>query len=468
MGTVERIEGYLFRGYYNFTRNSIHKSILYLMPLEVCCFFLLFNYPIKSLIFLGILAIIVIVYLKPGFGLYGCVAIRFSGIEYSFSIEGLFAFFAIITFTAWIIRSIYRGKAHIYFDQQGKYLLFFILAGCLSILNAEDYGLGFKALFIWLKDFLFFILVVNLLSKPKHINEVLSVIIGILTLSIAYDFATNGLGTYLHILQLHRMKGFSTDPNYFAITLVMTAPLIFALLIEETTLWKRVALGTLFLLFFTGIVFSYSRGGIIGLISVLPIMFFSRRNLKWNLLSVFLIIFILFQVVPPQFWSRVKSITNLRADLSIMKRLLLFKAGISMFLHHPFLGIGWGNFINASKRYIGLFGALAHNMYLEVLAEGGLIGFIPFVGLIWISMGNFRKASKEFLRCGKSTMYAISKGLMVGFIGFLISGFFLSVQEYKIFIIMLALSSVLKRISGSKISDESEHPIRYIRHTTCI
>ncbi len=468
MVTLNKAEGYSSGRHLYLTKDHGARSILCLVFLEICCFYFLFTYPIKFLIFLAILATIGIIYLKPEFGLYSCAAIRFSGIEYGFSIKGLFAFLAIVTFTAWIIRLVHRGEARIYFDQQGKYLLVFLFAGCLSILNTGNFETGFKTLFTWSKDFFFFILVINLVSKSKHINEILSVIIGILTFSVVYGFCSSGLGTYIHVFHLLRMRGFSTDPNYFAITLVMIIPLIFTLLVKEIIIWKRIALSVLFLLFFMGIVFSYSRGGVVGLVSVLGILLFNRRNLKRNLLSIFLIAFVLSQVVPPQFWLRVKSIVNFQADLSIIKRLMLFKTGISMFLHHPFLGIGWGNFVNASEGYIGLFGGLAHNMYLEVLAEMGVIGFIPFIGIIWLALRNFQKGSVGFSDLQEFEMLAISRGLMVGFIGFLISGFFLSVQEYKIFFIMLALSSVLKRISECKICDDNEYQIGNIRNTTSI
>ena len=46
-----------------------------------------------------------------------------------------------------------------------------------------------------------------------------------------------------------------------------------------------------------------------------------------------------------------------------------------MFLHAPVTGVGLGQFIVSSRELLGSAGGvLAHNTYLSVLAEGGLLG----------------------------------------------------------------------------------------------
>jgi O-Antigen ligase len=70
-------------------------------------------------------------------------------------------------------------------------------------------------------------------------------------------------------------------------------------------------------------------------------------------------------------------------------RLVLWRAAVRMFLAHPFAGIGPDNFRLAYGSYLGLAGTdqrtHSNNMYLEVLAGGGLLAAAAFAWLLWRS-----------------------------------------------------------------------------------
>jgi len=66
-------------------------------------------------------------------------------------------------------------------------------------------------------------------------------------------------------------------------------------------------------------------------------------------------------------------------------RLAAWQAAATLFLDHPFLGIGYGNFRFVSSELVpvALPGTLeAHNLYLQLLAETGLVGFLVFATVI--------------------------------------------------------------------------------------
>ena len=79
----------------------------------------------------------------------------------------------------------------------------------------------------------------------------------------------------------------------------------------------------------------------------------------------------------------------------------------------PVRGIGSGNFPQASIHYFLAPGALrygqyfidhpkvAHNMYLHVLAELGIVGLALFLSLIGFSILATIKAAQRFQRCGR-------------------------------------------------------------------
>jgi hypothetical protein len=72
-------------------------------------------------------------------------------------------------------------------------------------------------------------------------------------------------------------------------------------------------------------------------------------------------------------------------------RLALWRAAVGMFAAHPLTGVGPDNFRLAYGRYLGLAGTdertHSNNMYLEMLAGGGLLVAAAFGWLLWRSAG---------------------------------------------------------------------------------
>ena len=74
-------------------------------------------------------------------------------------------------------------------------------------------------------------------------------------------------------------------------------------------------------------------------------------------------------------------------------RFLLIQESISTGLHHPFMGVGPGNF-----RLFSFEQVFAHNTYLELFANTGLIGMFIFIGLTfsfcWTQWKRWREKKK--------------------------------------------------------------------------
>jgi O-antigen ligase len=79
----------------------------------------------------------------------------------------------------------------------------------------------------------------------------------------------------------------------------------------------------------------------------------------------------------------VDSFATEQADRNVATRLVLWDMSWHMFLDHPILGVGMGDYtIEAQKRLAARHVRTtvdSHNIYLQVLATRGLLGFIPFV-----------------------------------------------------------------------------------------
>lgn len=78
-------------------------------------------------------------------------------------------------------------------------------------------------------------------------------------------------------------------------------------------------------------------------------------------------------------------------------RFVLWRAAIGMVAAHPLLGVGPDNFRLTYGEYAGLAPADArihsNNMYLEVLAGGGLLAGVAFLWLLWRAAASFAHAA---------------------------------------------------------------------------
>ena len=82
-------------------------------------------------------------------------------------------------------------------------------------------------------------------------------------------------------------------------------------------------------------------------------------------------------------------------DLSSTGRIAAWYAAINIFRHHPLFGVGNGNFsghmiafyqrLGFDPRTVGVFVLHAHNLYLAILSENGILGFQILIVLLLLS-----------------------------------------------------------------------------------
>ena len=118
---------------------------------------------------------------------------------------------------------------------------------------------------------------------------------------------------------------------------------------------------------------------------------------------------------------RINSITSTKYQ-SNTERVLIWKSAYRMFLDHPILGVGAGQYkFNYQKRYISPKAkepklAHAHSNFMQMLAENGFVGFISFVGMVgYFIIASFRRfwttKSPYALMLSSSTLSLVLQGL---------------------------------------------------------
>jgi O-antigen ligase len=125
----------------------------------------------------------------------------------------------------------------------------------------------------------------------------------------------------------------------------------------------------------------------------------------------------------------------------------------------PVRGVGVGNFQTASIHFLLRPGAIqrdefivdrpqvAHNSYLQVVAELGVPGLVLFAGLIVAGLLAGWRAAREFTRRGDTFMETCARGVVLALIALLVADFFASDQLNKELWLLLGLGPALLGIA---------------------
>ncbi|MEW5804345.1 MAG: O-antigen ligase family protein [bacterium] len=262
------------------------------------------------------------------------------------------------------------------------------------------------------------------------------------------------------------------DPNDLAMVLVISFPFVLYFFLEEGGFRKIFLAGAGVVILFAFLL-TQSRGGFLGLMAIILTFAVSGSSLKgkagqgkvekgrdegqkWSKRVVVLLLTLaLVGLASNQYWQRIKTILS-REDRGSMRE-VIWGRGLKLFAENLWLGVGVNCFSTAYGRALekGRFGKVgnvydrswraAHNSYLQVGTETGIFGLLLFLFLLGLSIKNFRETKILALAGSDSQTRRLSEMYLLGLIGFMVCGFFLS-QAYSIFpYLFLAVSGILRR-----------------------
>lgn len=426
---------------------AITKIILSLIFVSEA--FILYLVLFEKYIFLlvGILLVgLALITLRPKLGLYLSTAAAYSGIASSV-LQGLFLPLILLTTFAWILNLLSSKDEQLVSVPQNKLLILWGAIMLSSSLYAVDIETSMNSLYGFAKYLFFYFLIINLVNSWNSIRQ-------FIWIATATGFLMMLYGIYAYIFSdtVHdfRLISFVEDPNSLAIKLVPLVAFSYILIKTEHRLILKV-LSFLFLISMaTAILFTLSRGGLLALFTVLFLIGLKEGQKRKSFVIILGLIVLAILIVPwDLFLPRIKSISKLTSDVSIIQRLKILKGGVAMFFDHPLFGVGVGNFLTYSKIYTNtLIHRVAHNSYLEVAAETGILGITFFLALLLMTLKQLRTCWK-YLESINSKYHYYPLGIMIGMIGFMVHSLFLSEQYNVSLFIVLALSAVINNLLSS-------------------
>lgn len=251
--------------------------------------------------------------------------------------------------------------------------------------------------------------------------------------------------------------GWFHNSGEFGIELCIFLPLSIYFIIALKSYWGKLKL-LFFLLFpFTAImsvIATSSRGALIGSAAALLWMLIKSKARVKGLLAISIIAIAVYSYLPPEQYQRFQSSGD---DKTSVTRLIRWKAGLEIMDEHPILGIGYANWMSYygdfyTKSLVGL----PHNIFIDAGAELGYTGLIIFILMIVYTLVNNARTRKLALTLDNKFIFYTAHGLDAALIGFLVSGFFVSVLYYPYFWINLSLTVALNNVVNQQAEKRSE------------
>jgi len=402
--------------------------------------------------------------------------------------EAVLKLFTLILIAIWLLKIINTEKYSLQKTKLDLPLILFSLVLVLSLFISQTKAVSFQEFIIFFSYILIFFLITNNLNKKEDFNSfvklffIISSLISIYTLIQYY-----GVDPYLS--DLHSLTSTIGQKNWISNYLAMIFPVVFSYFLLEQNKKIRILYFLLLSILYATLMICQSRGiwisisltAILAIYIIFKLKFYEifRKNKKWLflLLVTFLVVTIIYSTDNPLNKSAItvpqRAISTFdEQDPSINTRLLIWKTTLEMIKDRPILGSGIGTFkmnyliyqaefLKNNPYYIQYSGKAgeAHNEYLQMWAEIGIIGLGIFIGVILM----FYSLIIDYLKKNDSDKEKIIVfGLVLGITCFLIHCLFtfpLHVPALGItFFALLGLAVVYTRKISLPKTDSDNKP----------
>lgn len=392
---------------------------------------------------------------------------------------------AILFFLFWLVRSLKNRKLYLPNNLQAALVFSFIFLSGFSIIFAENSIWAWKKMLFLLSFWPLFFVFSDFTKDPKRHQQIIRFLIyggGLASLVALIQFGLQfaiGLDQTLELWRkimpvflgetfsqsvleysswlvnaggqtIFRAISFFPDPHMFSLYLGLILPWSIMLAIQETkTKTKKGFLFcTISVLIILADLLTYSRGGYLGLIGgILFASYWLIQKYRQKYTILFLLLFFILigaWLIPNPLTQRLATSLN-PSEGSNMERLKNWEEALNIIQNRPFTGAGLGNYsstVKPSSEYRDPI--YAHNLYLDIAAETGVINGFVFLALIAFAIRSFlRKAKDNIFYLGGPA--SPSLGGALGLVIFAIHSIFetglFSVQVLPVLVIILALST---------------------------
>jgi len=365
-----------------------------------------------------------------------------------------------------VIKKLNRNHALLYSDRLNRLMFLFYVGAWISMIKSISVEASLTYLDQLSKVCMLYALTVMTIRSELALKRVAWIL-------VLFTTAVNltSMVAYHERLLGYRMVsyfgGMGADPNDFGMIQVIILPFIVTLFRAEKSWVKRAFLVISILSVLYCVTRTMSRGTFISFVVVSTISLFRSRRSFIAILAICPLLLLLYMKTPASYWERVttsfSAFLNEEAHVgsSIEARIATWSDCVVLIENNPILGVGIGNFIPATTEYeyeLDLKSSgknVAHNTFLEIAADSGLIRLGIFIYMILYALRLALASERSFRDQQNEQMALIAQGLFIGLVGYSACSMFLSQQFSRLLFILLGLAVVMNHLGRKE--EKSDH-----------
>lgn len=332
----------------------------------------------------------------------------------------------------------------------GWALLLFVLISVLSAINSSYPHKAMHGVWDILGPTVLYIILINITDSHKRIRTILSIVVLSIGLGSILGISEYLLSTKSIVkLQIHSL---GNTPGY----LVIMIGLMIGLLVNmKLRTLERAVLILITLLSGIALILANSRmswGSLVVIFVTFSLLKRTKAMFKTMLLSLllFVILIVSFVMINHDIpLTRIKTLANPITDAAFISRIPIWKGSLAMALDHPILGVGpkcfqtdWDWELDEKRQKYGIpwEHGQAHNMFLNVAAEMGIMGVIALV--IWLACYiYFLFRSKKVIK--DELTLSLWYGALGGWIALIVGGMMDSYIGSEVSILIMLILALL-------------------------
>lgn len=284
----------------------------------------------------------------------------------------------------------------------------------------------------------------------------------VIALSIGFYGTKGGYFTLTHGGQFSVLgpEGtFISGNTSIGVAMIMVLPLLVFLGRVEPRKWLRRGLYVMAGLTTLSIVFTYSRGALLGLGAILPLIFL-KTNKKILAIAILLpLAYFGKDLVPEALYSRAETIQTFEQDSSSMQRLQAWSVAYNIAKSHPFVGAGFNFEESSDERWLSYADFMvengtnvaraAHSIYFQVLGQHGFIAVVLFVVMLLLTLWRLQKIKRAMAKGANAWIGSYASMIQIALIGYMVAGAFLSLAYFDLLYAYVGLAAMLQREAAS-------------------
>lgn len=276
------------------------------------------------------------------------------------------------------------------------------------------------------------------------------------------------------------------DPNDLAYLLVTVFPLAMAFFVTSTGVKVRLMYGGVCAVLLLAILLTQSRGGLLGLVTVVLAMALLPMRANWttrkdgrkrrshNALAMLLVAVcaaaVVWSALPDTARARFGTLLHISQDYNmnaddITGRGSIWRRGVGAALERP-EGYGPDSFGMVDLRFGGKMKA-PHNSFLQVLVELGFLGALLFLRMYYLALLELHRARRRLATMDsmdeqQQQLVVFARALQFALLGNAVAGFFLSMAYattlWVLFGTVMAITAIVDQTVRKNASSAVQQP----------